>query len=134
MSNVFSSVLTLGRDAEVRYTTGGTAVLNATGACNIGYGERQQTLWIVCSLFGKRAEGELVNYCKKGQKIFVSGELTMREYDAKDGTRKTVLDLNCSVLELCGSKQSDEPKPAQAARPSQPTGSYQDDYDPDIPF
>ena len=55
MSNVFSFHGTVGRDAEVRYAPSGVAVLNVTVANNIGFGDKQQTLWIRVVLFGKRA-------------------------------------------------------------------------------
>lgn len=59
MSNVFSFTGTVGRDAEVRHLPSGQAVLNVTVANNIGFGEKQQTLWIRCAVWGKRAEGQL---------------------------------------------------------------------------
>ena len=67
-------------------TPSGQSVLNFTVANNIGFGDRQQTLWIRVALWGKRAEGQLQNYLKKGQQVFVSGELTQREYQANDGS------------------------------------------------
>jgi single-strand DNA-binding protein len=75
MSNVFSFTGTVGRDAEVRTTPNGQTVLNVTIANNIGFGDRQQTIWVRVALWGKRAEGQLQNYLKKGQQVFVSGEL-----------------------------------------------------------
>ncbi|MFA5920277.1 MAG: single-stranded DNA-binding protein [Methylococcaceae bacterium] len=65
MSNVFSFAGTVGRDAEVRCAPSGLAVLSFTVANNIGFGDKQQTLWIQVTLFGKRAEGQLQNYLKK---------------------------------------------------------------------
>ena len=67
MSNVFSCVGTCGRDAEVRYLPSGQAVLNVTIANNLGYGDKEQTLWIRVALWGKRAEGNLKNFLLKGQ-------------------------------------------------------------------
>jgi len=86
MSNVFSFTGTVGRDAEVRTTPNGQTVLNVTVANNIGFGDRQQTIWVRVTLWGKRAEGQLQNYLKKGQQVFVSGELSQREYQANDET------------------------------------------------
>jgi len=85
MSNVFSFTGTVGRDAEVRYLPSGQAVLNVTVANNIGFGDKQQTLWIRCAVWGKRAEGQLQNYLKKGQQVFVSGELSQKRIS---GTRR----------------------------------------------
>lgn len=126
MSNVFSFVGTVGSDAQVRYTAAGLAVLNVNVANNIGFGDKQQTLWVRVAVFGKRAEGRLVEYLKKGQAVFVSGELTQSQYQGQDGTLKTALELTAQVLELVGGrKDSPAAAPAQAATA---------DYDDDIPF
>jgi single-strand DNA-binding protein len=116
MSNVFSGVCTVGRDAEVRYLPSGQAVLNVNVANNVGFGDKQQTVWLRVILWGKKAEGTLKDYLKKGQQVFVSGELTMSEYTANDGTKRTQLELNANVLDLVGKKNSDAPQPAPASR------------------
>ena len=144
MSNVFSFTGTVGRDAEVRYAPSGLAVLSFTVANNIGFGEKQQTLWIQVTLFGKRAEGQLQNYLKKGQQVFVSGELTQREYQAKDGTTKTSLDLNANIIDLIG-KKNEASQPQQnyqtsGVREQAPVrqvashDNFDAPYDDDIPF
>ncbi len=146
MSNVFSFTGTIGRDAEVRYAQSGLAVLNFTVANNIGFGEKQQTLWIRVALFGKRAEGQLQNYLKKGQQVFVSGELTQSEYKANDGTTKTSLELNANIIDLIGKKnESNQPQQnyqssgsgAREQAPVRQTTSndnFDAPYDDDIPF
>ena len=126
MSNTFSCVGNIARDAEVRYAPSGTAILNVTIANNCGYGDRQKTNWIRVAVFGKRAEGKLVDYLKKGQQIFVSGELTLNEYKASDGTTKTNLELSANVVDLVGAKRE---QPAQQSAPVQ-----NEDFDDDIPF
>ncbi len=97
MSNVMSFTGTVVRDCEQRHLPSGQAVLNVTVANNIGFGDKQQTLWIRCAVWGKRAEGQLKDYLLKGQQVFVSGELSQREYQANDGTTKTSLELNTSL-------------------------------------
>jgi single-strand DNA-binding protein len=142
MSNVFSFTGTVGRDAEVRYTPSGLAVLSVTVANNIGFGDKQQTLWIRVALFGKRAEGGLQNYLKKGQQVFVSGELTQNEYKANDGSMKTSLELNANIIDLIGKRnESSQPQQAYQASASQSPSSqggshdnFDAPYDDDIPF
>ena len=129
MSNVFSFTGTIGRDAEVRYAPSGMAILNITVANNIGFGDKQQTLWIRVALFGKRAEGSLKDYLKKGQQVFVSGELSQNEYRANDGTTKTSLELNANIIDLVGKRT--EQAPQQQPQQQQPA---QQEYDDDIPF
>jgi single-strand DNA-binding protein len=164
MSNVFSFTGTVGADAEVRYLPSGQAVLNVRVANNIGFGEKQQTLWIRVALWGKRAEGNLKTFLVKGQQVFVSGELTTSEYKANDGTVRTSLELNANIIDLVGKRneggqpqqnyppaqQNYQPSPqanyqsAPSGAPSyapapaqQPSGSHDNfdaPYDDDIPF
>lgn len=138
MSNVFSFTGTVGRDAEVRATPNGQSVLNVTVANNIGFGDRQQTLWIRVALWGKRAEGQLQNYLKKGQQVFVSGELTQREYQANDGSTKSSLELNANVIDLIGKRnEQNASQPQQNYQPQQqpaPQSYQQDDSYDDVPF
>jgi single-strand DNA-binding protein len=144
MSNVFSFTGTIGRDAEVRYAPSGMAILNVTVANNIGFGDKQQTLWIRVALFGKRAEGSLKDYLKKGQQVFVSGELSQNEYRANDGTTKTSLELNANIIDLVGKRNESAPSqqnyqdtqvresaPAKAAASHD---NFDDAYDDDVPF
>jgi single-strand DNA-binding protein len=141
MSNVFSFTGTVGRDAEVRYTTSGMAVLSVTVANNIGFGDKQQTLWVRVALFGKRAEGNLQNYLKKGQQVFVSGELTQNEYKANDGTMKTSLELNANIIDLIGKRnessqgqQAYQPPVTPSSTPQSGHDNFDTPYDDDIPF
>jgi single-strand DNA-binding protein len=144
MSNVFSFTGTVGADAEVRYLPSGQAVLNVRVANNIGFGDKQQTLWINCAVWGKRAEGALKDYLKKGQQVFVSGELSQREYKANDGTTKTALELNANILDLIG-KKNESSQPQQnyqssgmreqvPARQAASNDNFDAPYDDDIPF
>jgi len=145
MSNVFSFTGTVGRDAEVRYSASGLAILSVTVANNIGFGDKQQTLWVQVALFGKRAEGGLQNYLKKGQQVFVSGELSQREYKANDGTTRTALEVNANIIDLVGRKneagqqtQPNSQQSASRARTSTPPDGVYDNldmpYDDDVPF
>jgi single-strand DNA-binding protein len=146
MSNVFSFTGTVGRDAEVRYTPAGLAVLNVNVANNIGFGDKQQTLWIRVALFGKRAEGSLQNYLKKGQQVFVSGELSMNEYKANDGSMKTALELTANIIDLVGKRNEggapsgnypSSPASGRSSTQQSPAPShdnFDEPYDDDIPF
>ena len=130
MSNVFSCTATVGRDAEVRYLQSGAAILTVTVANNVGFGDKQKTNWIRVNVWGKKAESKLIDFLKKGQQVFVSGELTVNEYQAKDGTTKSNLEINASIIDLIGNKkeggqQAPQPRQAPAAEMT---------YDDDIPF
>jgi len=131
MSNVFSFTGTIGRDAEVRFSPAGLAILNVTVANNIGFGDKQKTNWVRVVLFGKRAEGTLKDFLLKGQQVFVSGELSTNEYEAKDGSgTKFSLELNANIVDLVGSKREGAAPQRQAA----PAQSNNQPYNDDIPF
>ncbi|MDP3932615.1 MAG: single-stranded DNA-binding protein, partial [Methylococcaceae bacterium] len=120
-------------------------VLNVRVANNVGFGDKQQTLWIRVAVWGKRAEGQLANYLKKGQQVFVSGELSQSEYRANDGSTKTSLELNANILDLVGKRGDSGVQPQQSyATSSAPNSSitqsgvsvdnFDTPYDDDIPF
>ena len=129
---------TVVRDCEQRHLPSGQAVLNVTVANNIGFGDKQQTLWIRCAVWGKRAEGQFKDYLLKGQQVFVSGELSQREYQANDGTTKTSLELNTHTIELVGKKnessqalpKNDQPSVTEQSK----THDVYAEYDDSIPF
>lgn len=131
--NVFTCSGNLGRDVKVGQA-GQSTVANFIVAVKSGFGDRAQTLWIDCALWGKRAEGGIIPYLTKGQLVVVSGELGSREY-VKDGVTQTVLTLNVNEITLAGAKGSEpapQQQPVQQPKPQQP--AQQDGFDDDIPF
>jgi single-strand DNA-binding protein len=135
MSNIFSAVVRVAKDAEVRTTSNGNTVLSFTAASNVGFGDKQQTLWLRVSLWRNNVD-KIQPYLTKGAQCLVSGELTQREYQANDGTTKTSLELNANILDLVGGKResegTQEQRPQQ--RPAQQQRDNFDEYEDDIPF
>ena len=127
----------LGQDCKTNNVSG-TAVCNFSVAMKSGFGEKAQTVWLDCSLWGKAAEGKLPEYLVKGQQVAVSGELST--FEADNG--KTYLKLRCNSVDLVGGKAEAAPAPQQrqpAPQQSAPAPSGQmpppvDDFDDDIPF
>lgn len=109
--NVFTASGNIGRDAEVR-NAGGTSVAGFSLAVKSGYGDKAQTVWVDCSLWGKQAESGLVQYLKKGQFVVVTGELGTREHEGK-----TYVTLRVNNVTL-GGKQGAQ-KSAQGQQPQQ---------------
>jgi single-strand DNA-binding protein len=125
----------LGKDAEVR-NAGGTAVAGFSLAMKSGYGDKAQTIWLDCSIWGKQAESGLVQYLKKGQFVVLSGELGTREYEGK-----TYLTLRVATVTLGGkqdgqqsqaAQQRQQPAQQQRQAPAQQVAPI--DYTDDIPF
>ena len=128
--NVLSLTGNLGRDAEVRQA-GSSTVCSFPVAMTAGYGDKKQTIWLDCSMWGKQAEGALPGYLKKGQQVAVSGELSTREHEGK-----TYLQLRVNSIDLIGKRDDAAPQPTQQQRPAQAPAAAPaaSDYDSDVPF
>jgi len=126
--NTFCCTGNIGRDAETRYSKGGAAFCVFPVAVSSGYGDHKKTMWVRCVLFGKRAEGGLVPYLTKGAQVEVSGELSMNEWTAQDGTKKQALELRVNEIGLLG-------KPAQRQDIPEAGEPYQHSKEDDsVPF
>lgn len=105
----------IGKDAVVR-KAGDQSVAGFSLAMKSGYGEKAQTIWLDCSLWGKQAESGLVQYLKKGQFVVLSGELGTREHEGK-----TYLTLRVNDVTLGGkSEQSNQQQQPAAQQVQQP--------------
>jgi len=87
----------LGADPELRYTPSGKAVTNLRVAVNDRSrgtdGEWvEETMWIGVEVWEQQAE-RLAEQLRKGNKIYAEGQLRAREYDARDGQKRTALEL-----------------------------------------
>src|SRR5262249_27834609 len=87
----------LGRDPETRYTGGGQAVANFSVATDESYrdknGERQKrTEWHKIVVWGKQAE-IAQQYLKKGSLIFIEGRIQSREWQDKEGQKRTSFEI-----------------------------------------
>lgn len=125
----------LGNQADQRFTTGGDGVVSFSVAVKSGYGDKEKTTWANCQMWGKRGESVLP-YLGKGQLVGISGEVTLRQYDTKDGGKGVSLDVRVNDLTLLGGKSGEQSEPKakpQKAEPAQSNGGF-DDMDSDLPF
>ena len=99
----------LGRDAELRYTPGGTAVANLRIATTETWtdrnsGQRQErTEWHNVDLWAKQAE-TLHEYLRKGRQIYVEGSLRTRQWDDRDGNKRYSTDVRADRVVLLGGR------------------------------
>jgi len=129
--NIFTFTGNLGKDSEVKTTQSGMSVCSFSVAVTSGYGDKKKTTWVACALFGKRAEGGLPQYLKKGASVGVSGEATLDEWQGNDGTIQKMLKVNVDKLDLLGSQkqQSNQPQIQQ-----QPPAQLDQSFEDEIPF
>ena len=102
--NIISLTGNLGKDNEVKQLSSGTVVLNNSIGVrsNAKVGGEYKTSWFNVSIFGKSAE--IFNqYAKKGSKVFLTGEVRIRDYKKQDGTTGMSVDLLVNNFEFLDS-------------------------------
>jgi single-strand DNA-binding protein len=108
---MLNKVIIIGRltkDVELKYTQSGKAVAQFSIAVDDGYGDNKRTYYPNIVVWGKSAE-TCGNCIAKGSKVAVSGKLTTRSYDGKDGKKvyvtEVVADMYDGVQFLDSKKQ-----------------------------
>ena len=118
----------VGKVQEVKNVSG-TSVLNFSVATDVGFGERKQTVWFDCAIWGKRADS-LAPYISTGQQVTVTGEGGERSYETDSGT-KHVITIRVSDIALQGGKRDDRDPHAPISNHAQPAGGG---FGDDVPF
>lgn len=92
----------LGRNPELK-EVGSSQVASFSIAARTG---KDQTTWIDCSVWGKRAE-TVMSYLHKGDRVTVVGSGRIRTFDKKDGSEGKSLELNVSDFTLPAKSTAD---------------------------
>jgi single-strand DNA-binding protein len=123
----------IARDAEVKQA--GSATI-----CEFSVPHQDKkdgpTTWVRCSIFGDRGV-KLAQYLTKGTSVAVSGRLTVREYEGKNGKGVSVEIKADDIALLGGGARADEGGASRYGSSghganAKHTGSP--DEDPDLPF
>ncbi len=133
----FSKVMiigNLGRDPEMRYTPNGRQVTEFSVAVthrgrDAASGEWADlgTDWFRVTVWGDRAERAAEEF-RKGNRVFVEGRFRTREYDAKDGTKRTSLEITADNVIALERKSRDDDggefgSSGPASAPQRPAGA-----------
>ncbi len=136
----------LGRDPELRYTTGGTAVANFTVATTESWTDKggqktEKTEWHRVVAWAKLAEISS-EYLTKGKQVFIEGRLQTREWEDRNGVKKFTTEIVArDMVMLGGTPGRDEARGSSGGRDDNayadgPPGDNDGDFNPDddIPF
>ena len=121
----------VGKDAELRRTGNGDVVLGFSVAVDNGKdknGNKRDSTWFDCSIWGKRAES-LERYITKGTKVVLTGRPTAREHNGK-----AYLGISVNDLTFMGGNSKGEPRQDNYQAPQQPEHQGFDDRLDDVPF
>jgi single-strand DNA-binding protein len=93
----------LGADPEMRYTPNGRPVTQFNVAVNQSTKNQQTNEWVEAtdwfrvSVWGDRAE-RAAESLRKGNKVFVEGRFRTREFEGRDGQKRTSLEITADSL------------------------------------
>ena len=143
-SNKVILVGNLGKDPEVRYLEGGTAVANFPIATSENYTDRSSgekktiTEWHNVVLWRGLAE-IAEKYLKKGNQVYIEGKLRTRKWQDKDGHDRYTTEIVGDSMQMLGRKDDNSSSDtAQQSKSSGTSSSAQIDNEPsetdDLPF
>ena len=95
----------VGREIELRYTEGGKAV----GSFSLAVNDGDNATWINVVAWEKLAE-IISQYATKGKQIYISGRLANREWEDKEGNKRTTTEIVAREMQLLGTKGDGEKK------------------------
>jgi single-strand DNA-binding protein len=126
----------IGKDPEIRSTSGGTTVANLSIACSDRRKDSQGnwtdvTEWVSLVALGRTAE-IVRDYVGKGSKIYVEGKIQTRSWE-KDGQKHYKTEVLINELVLLDGKR-EESKSSRPAMTAKDVGFEQDLGDDDVPF
>ena len=136
----------LTRDPELRFTAKGLAVCRFDIAVNRRYkdvtGEWKDDTSFVPVVVWKETAQRCADRLKKGSPVYVEGRLKSRNWETKDGQKRTSLEVNALRVQFLakveGEPDHDETagEPVAAAVPAPGNGSpaAEEAADDDIPF
>jgi single-strand DNA-binding protein len=123
MGSVNKAILVgnLGRDAEMRFTQGGTAVATVSIATTDVFNDRdgqkrEDTQWHRIVIWGKTAES-IQPYLTKGKQIYVEGKIQTREWTDKEGKQVKTTEIRADRVVLLGGPGGGGGGGERAARP-----------------
>jgi single-strand DNA-binding protein len=150
----------LGKDPELRYTAGGTAVCTFSLATSERYKDRdgqqqEKTEWH--NIVAWRQLAEICGkYLVKGKQIYIEGKIQSRSYDDRDGNKRYITEIVVDQMQMLGRPGDDsgggqrqgqsqgqsqgqhrEPRQERAPAQSAPQNDFEDvpfNPDDDIPF
>jgi single-strand DNA-binding protein len=127
----------LGNDAEIKDFSGKKYVSFSVAHSEVSKDQQgnrvEQTTWVSVLWYGEG--GGLLQYLKRGSKVFVRGRQKVKVYSDKNGNAQCAINVNANEVQLCGIKgetnnaQSDN----HQAQPSAPS-AMSDSPNDDLPF
>ena len=134
-----NSIVLMGRlvaDPEVRYTSTGKVVCQFTLAVDRPFTNQngqKEADFIPVVVWGKQGE-TCGNYLTKGQRALVEGRLQIRNYTAKDGSKRYVSEVIAGRFEFVEKRVDVAPQQPAAQQGGMESFGSEVPFDEEIPF
>lgn len=119
------------KDPELSETNSGVAVCRFSIAVNrrrASEDAEQQTDFFNVTAWRGLAE-TVSRYCKKGNKIAVTGQIQIRQYEDREGAKKTAVDVVTEEVEFLSPKSNGEARTAEEPKKKPALQAFDDDSD-----
>lgn len=137
--NSFNCVGRLTADPELKATQSGISVCSFSLAVNRP--KVKDTTDFLNFVAWRQSAEYLCKYARKGNRIAVSGCLTARKYDDKDGKQRIAFEIVCDALSVLENKNSSNSDPntqnsqtPEIGVPQSATAGFAELGDDDLPF
>lgn len=134
---MINNVVLMGRlvaTPELKSTQTGVSVTSFTLAVERSYakqGEERQADFINCVAWRNTAEF-IAKYFQKGSMLAITGSIQTRNYEDKNGNKRTAVEVVADSASFCGSKSESNNAPNINVAP--PSDFEEIDTDADFPF
>ena len=105
----------LGRDPEIRHTSGGKQVASFSLACSEKFGGKESTEWVNAIAWEKLAE-ICGNYLQKGSLVYISGRMQTRKWQDQNGNDRYATEIVVREMKMLD-KRSDGGQQERGAAP-----------------
>lgn len=143
MAASFNKVILVGtlvRDPEIRYIGSGAGVTKFRLAVNPAKRDAkpEDTLFIDVVAWERLAE-TCNTYLKKGMQCLVEGRLVVRQYDDKDGNKRTAVEVVINTMQMLGGPRDRQDASGDSYAPSSaphnaPASNIDEGLEEEIPF
>ena len=136
---MINNVVLMGRlvaTPELKSTQTGVSVTSFTLAVERSYakqGEERQADFINCVAWRNTAEF-ITKYFQKGSMLAITGSIQTRNYEDKNGNKRTAVEVVADSASFCGGKSESNNAPNLNVSPPTDTDFEEIEADDDLPF
>jgi single-strand DNA-binding protein len=107
----------VGQQPELKSTPSGTQVSNFSLAVSETWNDKQgrsqeRTDWIRIVAWGKLAE-ICAKYLLKGKEVYIEGKLQVRDWEDKEGNKRTTTEVLAQNVTFIGNNEKGRPEPGE---------------------